>query len=125
MTAFLFNYTYAKSIEESKIEFKKMGYGDYTLPIKLNDYESFLYVYSLLLNYELSLLPPKYNEDKLTHLKYKCRFIGRMLTAQDFLILNNEFAKKDHIERYSNDQILKQYKNDVGSNCKAINELLK
>lgn len=117
-------YIYAKSIDESIIEFKKLEYGDYTPPIKVSDYDSFLYVYSLLLNYEITSPMPKSYGDKLNQLRDKCRSIGRMQTGLDFLLLNREFATKSDIERYERSEILSQYKLDVGTNCKAINDLL-
>lgn len=117
--------SFSKSLEESMIEFKKMEYGDYSSPIKVSDYESFLYVYTLLLNYEITSPLPKEYSDKLIQLRDKCKNIGRMQTSLDFLLLNKEFTTESVIQMYENNGMLKQYKVDVGDNCRAINELLK
>ncbi len=116
---------FAKRMEGSRIYFEKMDYGDYSPPIKVSDYDSFLYVYGLLIDYEINAPMPLSNQDKLNQLRNKCRTIGRMIMTQDFLSLNMAFSTKAQIDRYKNDEMLGNYKKDVGTNCKAINDLLK
>ena len=114
-----------ETIVGSKSYFDKMAFGDYSPPIKVNNYDSFLYVYGLLLDYEINAPIPLANQDKLNQLKNKCRTIGRMLMTKDFLLFNKEFTNQEILNRYTNDEMLKSYTKDVGANCKAINELLK
>lgn len=119
------NEEFSKKMIDSKLYFEKMSYGDYTSPIKVSDKDSFLYVYGLLLEYEINSPIPQAAQDRLVQYRNKCLTIGRMLTTKDFLILNREFATKDQIERYESDPMLNSYKKDVGSNCKSILELNK